>query len=45
MFDYGPYLRKDKFPLIWCPGCGDGIALKAILKRSLLYIKQNCYKR
>lgn len=32
MFDYGPYLRKDKFPLIWCPGCGDGIALKAILR-------------
>ncbi len=22
----------DKFPHIWCPGCGDGIALKAILR-------------
>lgn len=32
MFDYGAYLRKDKFPLIWCSGCGDGIALKAILR-------------
>ena len=32
MFDYGTYLRKDKFPLIWCAGCGDGIVLKAILR-------------
>jgi 2-oxoglutarate ferredoxin oxidoreductase subunit beta len=32
MFDYGAYLRKEKFPLIWCSGCGDGIALKAILR-------------
>ena len=30
--DYFPYLRKDKFPHIWCEGCGDGIALKAILR-------------
>lgn len=30
--DYFKYLRMDKFPHIWCPGCGDGIALKAILK-------------
>jgi len=30
--DYMPYLRKDKFPHIWCEGCGDGIALKAILR-------------
>lgn len=30
--DYDPYLRKDKFPHIWCEGCGDGIALKAILR-------------
>jgi 2-oxoglutarate ferredoxin oxidoreductase subunit beta len=30
--DYDKYLRLDKFPLIWCPGCGDGIALKAILR-------------
>lgn len=30
--DYLPYLRKDKFPHIWCEGCGDGIVLKAILR-------------
>lgn len=30
--DYLPLLRKDKFPHIWCEGCGDGIALKAILR-------------
>jgi 2-oxoglutarate ferredoxin oxidoreductase subunit beta len=30
--DYMEYLRKDKFPHIWCEGCGDGIALKAILR-------------
>jgi 2-oxoglutarate ferredoxin oxidoreductase subunit beta len=30
--DYLPMLRKDKFPHIWCEGCGDGIALKAILR-------------
>ncbi len=32
MFDYAKYLRLQKFPLIWCPGCGDGIALKALLR-------------
>lgn len=30
--DYLQYLRLDKFPHIWCSGCGDGIALKAILR-------------
>jgi 2-oxoglutarate ferredoxin oxidoreductase subunit beta len=30
--DYDKYLRIEKFPLIWCPGCGDGIVLKAILR-------------
>jgi len=30
--DYLPYLREDKFPHIWCEGCGDGIALKAIIR-------------
>lgn len=30
--DYDQYLRLDKFPHIWCPGCGDGIVLKAILR-------------
>ena len=29
---YDKYLRKNKFPLIWCPGCGHGIVLKAILR-------------
>jgi len=32
MFDYEKYLRLNKFPLIWCPGCGDGIVLKAMLR-------------
>lgn len=32
MFDYEKYLRLDKFPLIWCAGCGDGIVFKAILR-------------
>jgi len=30
--DYDQYLRLDKFPHIWCPGCGDGIVLKAMLR-------------
>jgi 2-oxoglutarate/2-oxoacid ferredoxin oxidoreductase subunit beta len=32
MFDYKYYLRNDKFPHIWCPGCGDGTVLKAMLR-------------
>jgi 2-oxoglutarate ferredoxin oxidoreductase subunit beta len=32
MIDYNKYLRQQKFPLIWCAGCGDGIVLKAILR-------------
>ena len=32
MTEYAKYLRLEKFPLIWCPGCGDGIVLKAILR-------------
>jgi len=32
MFPYEKYLRKEKFPHIWCSGCGDGIVLKAILR-------------
>lgn len=32
MFDYEKYLRINKLPLIWCPGCGDGIVLKAMLR-------------
>jgi 2-oxoglutarate ferredoxin oxidoreductase subunit beta len=31
MIDFEQYLRVEKFPLIWCPGCGHGILLKAIL--------------
>jgi len=30
--DYLPYLRQDKFPHIWCGGCGAGVATKAILR-------------
>ena len=32
MFPYEKYLRKDKFPHIWCTGCGCGIVLKAMLR-------------
>jgi len=32
MFNYDHYLRKSKMPLIWCPGCGDGIILKALIR-------------
>ena len=40
--DYLPMLRKDKFPHIWCEGCGDGIALKAIIRAiTNLGIEQN----
>jgi 2-oxoglutarate ferredoxin oxidoreductase subunit beta len=31
-FDYSSYLREQKFPLIWCSGCGHGIIMKAILR-------------
>ncbi len=30
--DYYKYLRRDKFPHIWCSGCGDGIVLKSMLR-------------
>ena len=30
MSQYSPYLREQKFPLIWCAGCGHGIVMKAI---------------
>jgi len=32
MFDYLKYVRKRNFPHIWCPGCGDGIVLKALIR-------------
>src|SRR3972149_2854643 len=31
-FDYDKYLRKNKLPHIWCPGCGHGIVLKSLLR-------------
>ncbi|RMG60344.1 MAG: 2-oxoacid:ferredoxin oxidoreductase subunit beta [Deltaproteobacteria bacterium] len=31
-YDYSRYLRNDKFPHIWCPGCTYGIVLKAIIR-------------
>lgn len=31
-FDYAYYLRSQYIPHIWCPGCGHGIILKAILR-------------
>ncbi|MBI5399022.1 2-oxoacid:ferredoxin oxidoreductase subunit beta [Candidatus Saganbacteria bacterium] len=30
--DIKEYLRLDKFPHIWCPGCGHGIILQAVLR-------------
>lgn len=32
MFDYEKYLRLEMFPHIWCPGCGDGIVMKSLLR-------------
>ncbi len=31
-YDYSTYLRGDKFPHIWCPGCTYGIVMKAIIR-------------
>lgn len=31
-FDYSKYLRNQYIPHMWCPGCGIGILLKAILR-------------
>ena len=30
--DVTDYLRLEKLPHIWCPGCGDGIVMQAILR-------------
>jgi len=30
--DYFEYLRKDRMPHIWCPGCGHGTIVKSILR-------------
>lgn len=32
MFEYEGYLRRDKMPHIWCPGCGNGIIVKALVR-------------
>jgi len=26
------YLRMDKMPHIWCPGCGNGMVMSAFLR-------------
>lgn len=31
-FDYKRYLRNDKMPHIWCPGCGNGIVMKSLIR-------------
>jgi len=31
-YDYAKYLRTQYIPHIWCPGCGHGIILKAMLR-------------
>lgn len=31
-FDYMPYLRQEKLPHMWCPGCGIGIVLKSMIR-------------
>ncbi len=31
-FDYEKYLRMEMMPHIWCPGCGNGIVMKAIIR-------------
>ncbi|VBB09091.1 Hypothetical protein LUCI_4377 [Lucifera butyrica] len=32
MRDYETYLRENHLPHIWCPGCGNGIVMKSIVK-------------
>ncbi len=32
MFNYEKYLRANKLPHIWCPGCGDGTVLKSLIR-------------
>ncbi|NOR44271.1 MAG: 2-oxoacid:ferredoxin oxidoreductase subunit beta [Candidatus Delongbacteria bacterium] len=31
-FDYEKYLRMEKIPHLWCPGCGIGVVLKSMLR-------------
>jgi len=30
--DYRPYLRPNALPTVWCPGCGNGIIVKALIE-------------
>ncbi|HDZ62087.1 MAG TPA: 2-oxoglutarate ferredoxin oxidoreductase subunit beta, partial [Nitrospirae bacterium] len=30
--EYENYLRMNKFPHYWCPGCGNGVVLKAFIQ-------------
>lgn len=32
MFPYEEYLRMDKFPHVWCAGCGNGIIVKSMIR-------------
>ena len=32
MFDYSNFLRNEKLPHIWCPGCGHGIIMKSLIR-------------
>lgn len=31
-FNYETYIRPETFPHIWCPGCGNGIVVKAMIR-------------
>lgn len=31
-FNYNKYLRTEKMPHIWCPGCGHGIVMKSLIR-------------
>ncbi|MBS1260766.1 MAG: 2-oxoglutarate oxidoreductase subunit KorB [Calditrichaeota bacterium] len=30
--DYMPYVREEKLPHMWCPGCGIGVVMKSMIK-------------
>ena len=30
--DYEQYFRQNRLPHMWCPGCGNGTAMKAIVQ-------------
>lgn len=31
-FDYMPYMRENRLPHMWCPGCGIGVVLKSVIR-------------